>query len=66
MTTKRLLIFDLDGTLLDTMGTQSEPWLSLTDLFCEMWSRRGVPEEISRPIYVREMGKGPRPHSSRS
>ncbi|HSL68751.1 MAG TPA: HAD family hydrolase [Longimicrobiales bacterium] len=54
MTTNRLLIFDLDGTLLDTMGP-------LADLFCEMWSRRGVPESVSRPIYVREMGKGPRP-----
>jgi phosphoglycolate phosphatase len=54
MTTRRLLIFDLDGTLLDTMGP-------LADLFCEMWSRRGVPESVSRPIYVREMGKGPRP-----
>ena len=32
MTTKRLLIFDLDGTLLDTMGP-------LADLFCEMSSR---------------------------
>jgi phosphoglycolate phosphatase len=50
----RLLIFDLDGTLLDTMGP-------LADLFCEMWAHRGVPDSISRPIYVREMGKGPRP-----
>jgi phosphoglycolate phosphatase-like HAD superfamily hydrolase len=33
----------------------------LADLFCEMWLRRGVPESLSRPIYVREMGKGPRP-----
>jgi phosphoglycolate phosphatase-like HAD superfamily hydrolase len=53
--TKRLLIFDLDGTLLDTMGR-------LADLFCEMLlERRGIPESLSRPIYVREMGKGPRP-----
>jgi len=51
---RRLLIFDLDGTLLDTMGP-------LADLFCEMWQRRGVPESVSRPIYVREVGKGPRP-----
>jgi phosphoglycolate phosphatase-like HAD superfamily hydrolase len=59
--TKRLLIFDLDGTLLDTARPDHVPWVSLADLFCEMWLRRGVPEEISRPIYVREMGKGPRP-----
>jgi phosphoglycolate phosphatase len=52
--TQRLLIFDLDGTLLDTMGP-------LAGLFCEMWLQRGVPESISRPIYVREMGKEPRP-----
>jgi phosphoglycolate phosphatase-like HAD superfamily hydrolase len=26
-----------------------------------MWARRGVPDSISRPIYIREMGKGPRP-----
>ncbi len=52
---KRLLIFDLDGTLLDTMGP-------LANLFCEMLlERRGVPEALSRPIYIREMGKGPRP-----
>jgi len=53
--TKRVLIFDLDGTLLDSMGPHS-------DVFCRMlWERHGVPESISRPIYVREMGKGPRP-----
>lgn len=51
---KRLLIFDLDGTLADTMGP-------LGDLFCEMLMQRcGVPDEVSRPIYTALAGKGPR------
>jgi phosphoglycolate phosphatase-like HAD superfamily hydrolase len=34
----------------------------MSDLFCQMMLERcGVPESVSRPIYVREMGKGPRP-----
>jgi 2-hydroxycyclohexanecarboxyl-CoA dehydrogenase len=55
MPDKRILIFDLDGTLIDTM-TQ------LTDLFCEMLQREhGVADAVSRPIYVELAGKGPRP-----
>jgi phosphoglycolate phosphatase-like HAD superfamily hydrolase len=54
MTTQRLLIFDLDGTLLDTMGP-------LAEIFVAMWQKRSVPEAVSRPIYIREVGKGPRP-----
>jgi phosphoglycolate phosphatase-like HAD superfamily hydrolase len=53
--TKRVLIFDLDGTLLDTMGP-------MADLFCLMLlERRGVPESLSRRIYIEQAGKGPRP-----
>jgi phosphoglycolate phosphatase-like HAD superfamily hydrolase len=52
---KRILIFDLDGTLVDSMGP-------LTDQFCALLRERcGVPEELSRPIYVALAGKGPRP-----
>jgi phosphoglycolate phosphatase-like HAD superfamily hydrolase len=52
---RHVLIFDLDGTLIDTMGP-------LADLFCDMLrEEHGVAEEVSRPIYVELAGKGPRP-----
>jgi phosphoglycolate phosphatase len=51
----RILIFDLDGTLIDTM-TES------ADLFCDMLLREhGVADEVSRPVYIELAGKGPRP-----
>ncbi len=55
MPDNHILIFDLDGTLIDTM-TQ------LADLFCDILRREhGIPDEVSRPIYVELAGKGPRP-----
>jgi phosphoglycolate phosphatase-like HAD superfamily hydrolase len=51
---RRVLIFDLDGTLVDSMRPYS-------DLFCEMLELEcGVPDGVSRPVYTRLMGKGPR------
>ncbi len=51
MPTKRILVFDLDGTLIDTMT-------ELADLFCEMLQREhGVAEAVSRPVYVELTGK---------
>jgi phosphoglycolate phosphatase-like HAD superfamily hydrolase len=51
---RRILIFDLDGTLVDTMAPSA-------DLFCEMLSRElRVPEHVSRPLFTRLMGRGPK------
>jgi phosphoglycolate phosphatase-like HAD superfamily hydrolase len=50
-----ILIFDLDGTLLDTMAP-------LADLFCDMLRVRcGVPPALSRPVYFELAGQGPGP-----
>ena len=55
MPMKRILVFDLDGTLIDTMA-------DLADLFCEMLQREhDIAEELSRPLYIDLAGKGPRP-----
>jgi phosphoglycolate phosphatase-like HAD superfamily hydrolase len=52
--TQRLLIFDLDGTLVDTVGPSR-------DLFCEMLAAEcRVPAELSRGVFTSLMGKGPR------
>jgi phosphoglycolate phosphatase-like HAD superfamily hydrolase len=49
----RILIFDLDGTLVDSMGPA-------TELFARMLLEDcGIPDAISRPVYTRLMGKGP-------
>jgi len=49
-----ILIFDLDGTLLDTMGP-------LADLFCDMLRERCVPATLTRPVYFELAGQGPGP-----
>ena len=54
MTSKRILVFDLDGTLADSMT-------AYTELFCEMLeSECGVPDAVSRSVYTRLVGKGPK------
>lgn len=53
-TAKSLVIFDLDGTLIDSMT----PY---TRLFCDMLQEEcDVPQAISLPVYTRLLGKGPK------
>ena len=50
----RIVIFDLDGTLIDSMT----PY---TELFCEMLlAECSVPKAISLPVYTELLGKGPK------
>ena len=50
----RILIFDLDGTLVDTMGPAA-------DLFCEMLLlEHMIPRHLSLPTVTQLMGKGPK------
>ena len=53
MPDRRILIFDLDGTLVDSMGPAA-------DLFCEMLRAGfGIADSVSRPIFTAHMGRGP-------
>jgi beta-phosphoglucomutase-like phosphatase (HAD superfamily) len=50
----RILIFDLDGTLADSMGPATELFVRMLLEDC------GIPDAISRPVYTRLMGKARR------
>lgn len=50
----RLVIFDLDGTLIDSMTPYTELFCEMLDLEC------GIPEAVSLPVYTRLLGKGPK------
>jgi beta-phosphoglucomutase-like phosphatase (HAD superfamily) len=47
-----VLIFDLDGTLVDSMG-------ALASIFCEILSQHGVAIDLSREVYLALAGRGP-------
>jgi phosphoglycolate phosphatase len=47
-----VLIFDLDGTLVDSMG-------ALADIFCEILAQHGVATDLSREVYFALAGMGP-------
>jgi phosphoglycolate phosphatase-like HAD superfamily hydrolase len=52
--TRDILIFDLDGTLIDSMAP-------LEALFCDMLAERcAIPEHVSLPVYHELLGAGPR------